>query len=441
MKTKLINTWDAIRSSFWFVPGLMAGISIALSFGTVAIDEAADYELDQGIVWIYAGGPDGARILLSTIAGSMITVAGVVFSLTVLTLSLASSQFGPRLLRNFMRDQGNQIVLGTFVATFIYSLLVLRTVRGGEDEFVPLVSVTLAIVLAMASLAVLIYFIHHVSASIHATNVIATVSRDLEKTIDRLFPSTVGYGTSEQESENAESIPEGFDREAQPIAAASSGYLQAIDNDGLIALAMERDLLLRLERRPGDFVVQGCVLALAWPAERIDEEAACEVQRAFILGAQRTPTQDIEFAIDQLVEIAVRALSPGVNDPFTAMACVDYLGATLIQMLERPMPSSCRYDEGGNLRVIAEVSTFAGIVDAAFNKIRQYARCSASVTIRLLETIAEVAARARNDQQREALLRHATMIASGSREALAEEEDREDVQERYRAALRALEKR
>ncbi|MGQ9572227.1 MAG: DUF2254 domain-containing protein [Dehalococcoidia bacterium] len=414
---------------------------MAISLGLIALDRAADYEPDEGLIWVYTGGPDGARILLSTIAGSMITVAGVVFSVTILTLSFASSQFGPRLLRNFMRDQGNQIVLGTFLATFIYSILVLRTVRGGADDFVPYISVTFAIVLALASLGVLIYFIHHVSASIQADNIIAAVGRDLREAIDRLFPAGLGYGSPGPESGKEQDLPESFEQEAQPIAAEASGYLQAVDNDGLIVLATERDLLLRLERRPGDFVGQEAVLASVWPAGRIDEEVVHGIRQAFILGTRRTPVQDVEFAIDQLVEIAVRALSPGVNDPFTAMTCVDHLGAALTRMVERPIPSACRYDEGGKLRVIADVSTFAGIVDAAFNQIRQYARCSASVTIRLLETIAEVATHASTNAQREVVLRHASMIASGSRKGLAEERDVADVQERYQAVLKALEKR
>ena len=255
---KLGKLWDSLHSSYWFVPTLMAGLAIALAFAMLTLDQSGKSGPIEKLAWIYAGGPDGARTLLSTIAGSMITVAGTAFSITIVALTLASSQFGPRLLRNFMRDTGNQVVLGTFIATFIYCLLVLRTVRGDDyNVFVPQISVTVGIVLAMTSIGVLIYFIHHASTSIQAWHVIGEVGSDLDKAIDRLFPQKIGYGGAGDKRRWVEEIPVGFDREASPILATSSGYLQAIDDDKLMKIAKSKQLLVRIKHRPGKFVVKG----------------------------------------------------------------------------------------------------------------------------------------------------------------------------------------
>jgi uncharacterized membrane protein len=439
MKTKLLNFWETLRSSYWFLPSLMMGLAIGLSLATIELDKVIGYGPPEELGWIYAGGPEGARALLSTVAGSMITVAGVTFSITVVALTLASSQFGPRLLNSFMRDTGNQVVLGTFIATFLYCLLVLRTIRNTtEGVFVPHISITFGLLLAIASLGVLIYFIHHASASIHVESVIAAVDRDLDDAIERLFPKQRTDYIFELALRHEDDVPEDFEQKARPVSAGHGGYLQAIDHDGLMKIAMENDLLLGLEYRSGDFVAQGNDLVMVWPGESLTEEIAEKINNAFIFGARRLHRQDVEFAMSQLVEIAVRALSPGINDPFTAMACIDRLGAALSHLAERRIPSAYRYDDDNQLRLIADSITFAGLADTAFNQIRQYGRSSAAVTIRLLETIAVIAARTTHEDERAALLRHALMITRGGMEALPEERDREDIEERYQIVLEAL---
>jgi uncharacterized membrane protein len=437
MKTKLINLWEALHTSFWFLPALMTFAAIGLSFATVALDWVVQESLLKRVALVWIGGIEGARQLLSTIAGSMITVAGVVFSITIVVLALASSQFGPRLLRNFMRDRGNQVVLGTFIATFTYCLLVLRSLHGGDGTpFVPYISVSLGIALALVSVAVLIYFIHHVSVIIQAPTVIAMVAAELEDGIKRLFPEKLGQGESMPQT-HQKPIPSNFDLHAKPVAASHTGYLQIIDSEGLLRIATENDLVMRLNYRPGHFIVAGSSLLMAWPKQRIGEQLADQIHDLFTLGTYRSPIQDVEFCIDQLVEVAVRALSPGINDPFTAIACIDRLGAALCLLAEREIPSAYRHDSEGKLRVIGDPVTLADLTDAAFNQIRQYGRSSAAVTIHLLETIAVILGRARRETDRIALLRQATMIERGSH-ALTEERDREDVRERYRAVLQYL---
>jgi uncharacterized membrane protein len=439
MKTRLLNYWEIIRSSYWFVPALMTILAIGLSFLTIAIDHLAQSEELTRLTWVNTGGADGVRTLLSTLAGSMITMASVTFSITIVALSLASSQFGPRLLNNFMRDPANQVVLGTFIATFVYSLLVLRTVRSVDDNvFVPHISVTVAVLLAVASLGLFIFFIHHVSVSINAQQVIASVERELNGAIERLFPEKKNRFVFEYELRNEGDVPEDFDENAESLAATNSGYIQSIDNDGLMNLATEHDLLLRLEHRPGNFIAAGNGLVSVWPAAKFNEELAERINEAFIVGTQRLRLQDIEFAIDQLVEIALRALSPGINDPFTAMACIDRLGVALAHLAERQIPSGYRYDDEDKLRLMADSVTFESLVATAFDQIRRHGRHDVAVTVRLLETLAVIAAHAQTPAERGVIRQQATIIWHGAQGAIPAEHDRRMIEERYQVVMKNL---
>jgi uncharacterized membrane protein len=390
--------------------------------------------------WIYTGGADGARSVLSSVASSMVSVVATAFSITIVALQLASSNFGPRLLRNFMQDTGNQIVLGTFIATFIYCLLVLRTIHSegeGHSLFVPQLSVTVGTGLAIASIGVLIYFIHHASTIIQASHVITQVSGDLDKALERLFPEKIGEGKANKSRQVGE-IPANFDSEASPIKATGEGYLQAIDDDELMKTARQYNLLVRLTTRPGKFIVKGSDLAMVFPQKQVNQSLNKQINDAFILGKERTEYQDVKFPIDQLVEIALRAISPGINDPFTAIRCIDRLSAGLSRLAQRDFPSPYRYDDEQNLRVIVEGVTFEGLVDAAFNQIRQYSKSDVAVTIRLLEAIACIATYTHNSKQREALRRQAEMILNSSREQISPEQDQKDVQDQYHLVIKAL---
>ncbi len=441
MRIKIMNFWYRLQASFWLVPALMTGTAILLSFITTAIDKVFSYREGIQPWWIYSGGPDGARTVLSAIAGSMITVAGVVFSITIVVLTLASSQFGPRLIRNFMNVRANQMVLGTFVAIFTYCVMVLRTVNATvEARFVPSISVTIAIGMSLFGLGVLIYFIHTVSESIQAQNIIAKVRRDLGNAVDRIFPEKLG----QQENllngpiKRDYDIPKTCDQEVCQVKAECSGYLQAVDNDALMRIAVEEDLLIHLGYRPGNFITRGSVLVTVWPGKKVDEKLSREINAIFILGPERTLEQDVEFAISQLVEIAVRALSPGINDPITAITCIDWLGAILCQLANRKMPSSHRYDGENRLRVICKPFSFEGMVDAAFNMIRQNSQSVAAVSIHLLETISTIAAQTHKAEYQAALLRHAALVAHGCKEKLLADDDYKDLEKRYQTAVEAL---
>lgn len=435
---RLLALWERLRTSYWFVPTLMTTGAVALSLASVHLDGQVNAKWVRTVGWIWAGSPEGAREVLSTIAGSMITVAGVAFSITIVALTLASTQFGPRLLRNFVRDLGNQVVLGTFVSTFVYCLLVLRTVRGGDGtEFVPYVSVTLGVAFALTSLGVLIYFIHHVATAIQAESLIAAVADELEDAIEAMFPERLGEPGSEPD-EPDERRDAALEGDGLAIASRHAGYVQGLDEGELMEIAAEEDLLLRLELSPGRFVNAGGTLVRAFPSARAGDAVADRVRSTFIIGRRRTPTQDPEYAVHQLVEIAVRALSPSVNDPFTTMTCLDWLGTALGELAGRKVPSPFRYDGQGRLRVIAESPDFGGMADAAFNQIRQYGSGSVSVILRLLDTIAAVGRRVRRPHDRARLRLHADKVAQDARAVLVNECDRREVDERHAATLRVL---
>lgn len=436
---KIAKLWDRLHSSYWFLPTVMAVIAIALAFTMLNLDRAGYYGPLEKWGWIYTGGSNGAREVLSSVASSVISVAATAFSITIVALQLAASNYSPRLLRNFMQDTGNQVVLGTFIATFVYCLLVLRTVRGDGDDydsFVPQLSVTVGLLLALASIGVLIYFIHHASTIIQVSHIIMEASKDLHRAINRLFPE-LGRGLPKQ-TPHEHAVPANFDSDARPVKANSSGYVQAIDDEQLMQIASDRQLLLQIKSRPGKFVVQGSDLVMVFPGDKVNRKLSDRINAAFIFGKQRTEQQDVEFPINQLVDIALRAISPGINDPTTAIECIDSLSAGLSDLAQRKIPSAYRYDDDNNLRVIAKPFSFAGLTDAAFNQIRQYGKSDVGVVIRLLEAIATIACYTQNQKDRVALRRHAEMILHDSQEAVSQELDKQDIEKRYQAVLKAL---
>lgn len=431
---KLSKYWDTLRSSYWFLPSLMALAGMLLAFGMLALDQAENVQTDD-LIWIYAGGPEGARGLLSAVASSMATVAATAFSITIVALQLAASNFGPRLLRNFMQDMGNQVVLGTFIATFLYCLLVLRTIHGEDyNLFVPQLAVTMGIVLAIASLGVLIYFIHHASTIIQASHVIESVSHEFDDAIERLFPEQLGQDKLETETAIA-IIPDNFETQAYLVQSTHSGYLQAIDDQLLMNLACKHDLLLRLTERPGEFIIKGNGLLLVYPKEQVSPKLTKELNHAFLLGKERTEQQDIEFPINQLVEISLRALSPGINDPFTALRCIDRLSAGLSSLAERQFPSAHRYDHENKLRVIVAPIAFEQLVDSAFSQISYYGRSDMAVTLRLLKAIAQIASRTHHPQERLALEQQAEMVLRYSREELSQHRNQPIAEKLYQQVI------
>lgn len=441
MRARIRSAWARVRSSFWFIPSLMMAAATAAAVGTVALDRLLPDPGSGMLGRVYGGGVEGARALLQVVAGSMITVAGVVFSITTVALTLTSQQYGPRLLGKFMHDTGNQIVLGTFVSTFVYCLLVLRTVQTDADgsAFVPHIAVALALLLALAGVAVLIYFIHHTADSLRADNLVARVGRELEREAERSFSGESPPSPLEGKRhprEDAE-LPEGFEESGFVVVARDSGYVQEIDLDGLVTVARERGVIFRLRQRRGGFVAKHAELARIYPEEAGCDDLAEEVSDRVILDTRRNSREDVDFLVAQLVEMASRALSPGINDPFTAVACLDQLGSGLAHLAGRGSPSVYHYEDG-SLRLVTDEATFEGLVDLAFNQIRQFSRGHPAVMVRMLEVIALVGANADPPERRDHLLKHARMIRRQAEEALAEEHDRAEIEERFESVARAL---
>ncbi len=387
-----MSIWSYLRGSFWFLPALMCVGAAVLAEGLLVVDgRLSDGDLGVLDFLITRVGESGSRDLLGAIAGSMLTVASTTFSITIAVLALASSTYGPRLVRNFMSDRGNQFVLGTFVATFLYSLLVLRSIRvlgdGDGDYFVPHLAVNVAVLLALLSIGVLVYFIHHISDSVQVSTLAEQVRLDLRNVVDRVFPEpTEARPHPAGETTDVAEEPE---TDGAVLLARRAGYVQGVDLSDLLATAGNNDLLIAVRIRPGQHVTEGSPIAVVWPTAAFDDEVRDSTHRAVRLGRSRDPEQDVEFPALLLEEMAVRALSPGTNDPYTAINALDDLAAGLVNLAGRP-PAPTHHYHDGRLRVIAPQASLLGIVDHLLDAMRHYALAHPTVLHRSLELLAQV---------------------------------------------------
>jgi uncharacterized membrane protein len=426
---------EALRTNLWVVPTVEVIAAVALYFATHAIDKAAYSGSLTLPSWMEFGTADAARQILTTLAAAVITVVGVVFSITIVTLTLASTQFGPRMLRNFIRDRGTQFTLGTFVATFVYATLVLISIGPASPgrDFVPHLSITVAVGLVTLSMAVLIYFIHHIAMSIQLPQVIASIAKDLSRAIDA---ESSQDGVALEAGPSVSELLRRMDEGGGEVPAPSSGYLQFVQHETLIGLAAEKGAVIRLLHRPGHFVVSGHPLATVWPASAGDGVSRA-LRVAHITGPSRTLAQDLALAVDQLVEIAIRALSPAVNDTFTALTCIDWLGDSLCKVTARWRPLRVHRDSHGYVRVITAHVSYERLIERAFEKIRQAGRGMPAVLIRQLEALAKIVDHTSSPEQRELLLAQAAMILRASEESVPEPSDRADVLREYESVLGA----
>ncbi len=427
---KLIFFLKELLATFWFVPVLIIGLAVLFTISLVSLDNIISIPQNGWIRFFLVNSSDSARNILSTISGAMIGVAGTVFSVTLVALTLASSQFGPRLIKNFMYVRLNQVVLGSYIATYLYCLLVLNTIKDGNGyTFIPSISILVAILATIANIILLIVFIHHIAVSIQADKVISDISDLISKQVETLFPEKMG-DKLKGKNDFAEDAAISVYQKHTSIKSPKTGYLQYIDSKSMLDIIADGDSLFKLTHRPGSFLVNGGEIGVLYSNKEWEEESIDKLLAQFVFGKTKSSQQDLEFSIHQMVEIAARALSPGVNDPYTAIACIDNLTATMCYLAQAKFPSKYRVDEDGNLRVIADVLDFEGVLDAAFNQIRQFSAGSTAVIIRLVEALVTIQNFTRQEGHKKAVIDHAEMVLRLGKETIKEKNDLADLENR-----------
>lgn len=434
MHANLVKIIEDARASYWFIPGCITIFSLALAFFMEWLDVRYASDWLRDAPWLTATRPEGARAVLTAIASSIIGVAGVTFSITIVAVSFASANYGPRLIGNFMRDRSNQFTLGIFIGTFVYCLTILRTVRtadSGYEAFVPHFSILVALALALASIGMLIYFIHHVPETINVGNIAAKIGRNLEEDIAKLFPDV-----GEMSEPRKKAVPAWSDRESLTRSSVKSkiaGYVQALDEERLVEIAYNQSLLVEVQYRPGDFLVNGAPVLQVFSKDALSEDNLDALTACYAIGQHRTAHQNALFLVDQLVEVIARALSPGVNDPFTAISCFNWLHNSLVCFCERDSEIADQF-----FPVHAHRIDFDRFASAVFDQSRQYVARDRNVALHVVAIITESAIRAKNEEQRAILLLHLKKLAEASAEALGEDGGAAEIGERYDEAIKLL---
>ncbi|WP_373046853.1 DUF2254 domain-containing protein [Vulgatibacter sp.] len=389
--------FERMSGSLWLLPVVLACLGIALGLLLPWLDRqpavlrAAEQPFVEALV---ASTPEGAHEILGTAAGALSTILGVVFSLTVVTLQLASRQYTPRVLRRFMADRTTQLILGIFVGSVAYLLLVLRAVETSTDDdpgFVPAFSLSFGIVLAIANLALVAYFVHHLSESIQASKLCSAIGEGARADLRSI----------ELRADPPVELPKG---PPALVRARSSGYLMLVDEEQLCEVAPE-GCVIRIEAHTGDFVLEGMPLASIWPLSALEPATRRHVRAAFALGRERSTRQDLLFSVRQLVDVALKGLSPGINDPTTAVMAVNELGSLLRDVVRQapPVRSGYRCVASGETRVLVPALGLEDYLAHSFTEIVEAAGEHPRITARILELLGEVAEQAPRQELRHAL--------------------------------------
>ncbi|WP_084327733.1 DUF2254 domain-containing protein [Salinarimonas rosea] len=426
VRSRLATLWDAVQSSLWFIPGLMSLAAAALAVWLLRL------ALPEGDAWGWLEAPAAAPSdFVATLLSSMITMATLAISITMVVLTLAANQLGFRLIRNFIGDRRTQVGLGLFLATIVYLLVVLRGLPPDAAARQAAVAVTGATVLVLASVAMLLFYVHHLARSIVADTLVHRVGDQLDAMIEHFLPDL-----RPEQRQHPRSIATHAD--AVPLYGRESGYIQAIDYGLLVRAACEGNCVVELAYRPGHHILAGGVHARVTPPEALTPALEDAFGEAVVVGPERTPVQDLEFAFRQLVEIGLRALSPSLNDAFTGIAVINRLGRSIATVLRRPSAERGFPDQDGIVRVISPVSTFQGLVDVAFHQIRRSAAEQPAVLMHLLETLAQLAEIARDPERKAVIAEHVDLAAEAGRRVIAEPRDLAALEARRDAAVASL---
>ena len=405
MTTWLVNARDVFRAQLWPIPACAVVTALVLGLGIPELDAVVDVHVSDRVSdWLFGGDADAARSLLDAIASSLITVTALTFSLTVVTLQLASSQFSPRLLRTFTRDLFVQVTLALFLATFTYALTVLRAVRsagdGSQAEFVPKIAVTTAFALAVISVLGLVLFLAHLTEQIRVETMLRNVHREASGTMHAVlsqWDSQPDHGPLPPQPQP----PPG----ALTVLVKDSGFLTWIDQSAVLATAVEEHAIVSLDVYPGSFLVAGTPMGEAWPSRggRFDDDAAeriaGRITECIHTGFERTSAQDVGYGLRQLTDVVNKALSPGINDPTTAIHALGHISAFLCALSDRNLGAALLRDEDERVRVVAKRPDFATYVDLGISQPRRYGAADPQVLEKIFQVLLDLSHRVRPDQR------------------------------------------
>jgi uncharacterized membrane protein len=433
MRFGLHSRWLNLQHTLWFLPSVIAACYIALAEGLVRLDAAERFSS----AWVFEGSEHAARSVLSVIAGSLITVAGVTFSVTMIVLQLTSSQFSPRILRNYLGDRIAQLTIGSFIGIFAYCLLALRSIGNIGGGGVPRLTVTVASGLALGALAMLILFIHHIAQLVQASELTARLGRQTLAAIDRLYPEQLGENA---EGEDAGRLVERWRMEAPPgvVYAEEPGFVQAVELRSLAAELPEPRPRVHILVAPGDFAHLGEPIAEIWPRSSAAESRAL-VLRNVTVSSERDIEQDAHFGIRQLTDIALRAISPSVNDPTTAATCIGYIRSVLTQLAEREFPSGVRRDRPDAEPLVVRRRSFEEYLES-LAEIGRHAAGDARIALDLiaaLTAVGKAASAAGAETRADAALTLAEAIAEQALDETGQSRDRGLIQDALQRAFAA----
>lgn len=436
MFSRIEFIWFKLLSTFWFRPGALALTAIPIAALTLTLDATAVAPWLTESDFLFRSGIDGARQILTAVIGSLITVTSLVFSITIVAISITASQLGPRLIQLFTKGAATQYVLGSLIANLVFAFIVLRSISGplNEATYAPPVSLSLAILGTLFNLGLLIYFLHNTAQKIDADAVISAISDELSQTIETSKPTGVttspikDFEAAEQKLRDSN-----YSKEIE-IRADATGYIQVIETAKLTEIARRENMLIRMTEKPSRFIMRDTPIGRLYVNEPVGEKIIDDIKKQIVLGRQRTPAQDVEFSIAALVEVALRALSPGLNDPYTAITCIDRLSAGLAVALDTGLPQSVFCDDDAQPRLLIAPATYQGVFNTAFNGIRQDCRGKVAIMIRLLEVLETLAYLTDTNEQADAVEAHIDRVIADGENADFGADDRTDFNQRVQAA-------
>ena len=407
----IVQLYYTFRANFWFIPAFIIVGAFILASISLRLD-AGDFDnLSRWLSYLPIISVDGGRQIVSLVAGSVITVASLVFSLTFVALSMMSEQLGPRLLIFFMTDRPIQMVIGFFIGTFFYALLILVSIGVGETGgFVPILSIYITAILAIIAFVLVVYFLHHIAQSVQADKVAARLGNDLKTALESVIIDSTDAAVDSGNDHKDLSDRHVDKIDGVKLFAAVSGYIQIIDYATAAKIAEENDLVIQYSCRPGHFAIANTEIACVKNLQNVDKKVAKCLQDTIRTGEKRTPAQHAEFELNALVEVALRALSPGINDPFTAKACINHITDGLARIVTGRLKLQKMFDEENQVRVVKHPQTFGHFLDAAFHPLREYGRSSMFVFLHICHSLAKLTELVVRDEDILSLMQHVDLL-------------------------------